>query len=105
MGQTGYKNLTSLEDLRRFMAKLVNQRNQNLIPSAKYRDLFYGLKGLREVLEAIFLQSEVLERLARLEGETYVPPTLPKFNGSDDDEDGPDLDELNNEAEEDKQWA
>ena len=103
MGRPNYVNLNRLEDVRRFMSRLINQRNNNLIASAKYRDLFYGLKGLREVLEGIFLQSEIMERLARLEGNTYIPPTLPSINGGDGED--TDLDEHEGGAEGGEQWV
>ncbi len=101
MGREGYQNLSSLSDVRKFLSKLINQRNNNQIASAKYRDLCFGLKIMREVLEAMFLQSEVLERLAHLEGQTYIPPSLPNGNGNDDD----DLDEPETEAEGEREWA
>jgi len=67
MGKPNYVNLTSFSDVRRFLAKLINERRNNKIASAKYKDLIYGAKALQAVLEAVFLQTEIEARLERLE--------------------------------------
>ena len=73
MGKPNYVNLTSFSDVRRFMAKLINERRNGEIPSAKYRDLIYGAKALQDVLEAIFLKTEIEARLERLENAAKGP--------------------------------
>ena len=67
MGKPNYVNLTSFSDVRRFIAKLINQRRNDEISSAKFKDLVYGSKALQDVLEAIYIQTEVETRLERLE--------------------------------------
>lgn len=73
MGKPNYVNLTSFSDVRRFLSKLINERRNNEIPSAKYKDLIYGVSKLQNVLEAIYLQTEIEERLAKLEGANKRP--------------------------------
>lgn len=73
MGKPNYVNLTSFSDVRRFLSKLINERRNNEIPSAKYKDLIYGVSKLQNVLEAIYLQTEIEERLAKLEGTNKRP--------------------------------
>lgn len=68
MGRKNYVNLTNFADVRRFIAKLINERRNNEIPSAKFKDLIYGTKALQDVLEALYIQGEIETRLSRLEG-------------------------------------
>lgn len=67
MGRKNYVNLTNFADVRRFIAKLINERRNNEIPSAKFKDLIYGTKALQDVLEALYVQGEIEGRLERLE--------------------------------------
>ncbi|MGD9652517.1 MAG: hypothetical protein AB7I96_13465 [Candidatus Dadabacteria bacterium] len=67
MGRPGYINLTSFGDLRKFLSKLINQRNNGQIGSDKYKDLIYGCKALQSCLESVFISEEIETRLERLE--------------------------------------
>lgn len=67
MGRPGYINLTSFGDLRKFLSKLINQRNNGQIGSDRYRDLIYGCKALQSCLESVFISEEIETRLSRLE--------------------------------------
>lgn len=67
MGRPGYINLTSFGDVRRFLSKLINERRTGEIGSEKYRDLVFGASKLQNVLEAIYIRTEIEARLERLE--------------------------------------
>lgn len=68
MGRKGYTNLNSFRDVRLFLSRLINQRNNNQITTQKFRDLVYGVGKLQNVLESIYLQTVIETRLSRLEG-------------------------------------
>ena len=73
MGRKNYVNLNSFRDVRLFLSRLINQRNNNQITTQKFRDLVYGVGKLQSVLEAIFVQEEIEARLERLENATKKP--------------------------------
>lgn len=73
MGRPGSINLTSFSDLRKFLSKLINQRNNGQIGSDKYRDLIYGCKALQSCLESVFISEEIETRLSRLESASKRP--------------------------------
>lgn len=73
MGRKNYVNLNSFRDVRLFLSRLINARNNGEIPSAKYRDLIVGCKAIQSCLESIFISEEIEERLAKLEGANKRP--------------------------------
>ncbi|HML94183.1 MAG TPA: hypothetical protein PKC29_02010 [Thermodesulfobacteriota bacterium] len=68
MGRKNYVNLNSFRDVRLFLSRLINARNNGEIASVKYRDLIVGCKAIQSCLESIFISEEIEERLSRLEG-------------------------------------
>ncbi|MEX0999165.1 MAG: hypothetical protein WD000_04305 [Thermodesulfobacteriota bacterium] len=56
------------------MAKLINQRRNDEIGTSIFRDLIYGLRSFREVLELEVIQNDINKRLADIEGSKYQQP-------------------------------
>ncbi len=63
MGRKGYTQLSNLSDLRKFVAKLINERKRGDIDSAMSRDCGYLAKILMEIMQ----HSELEERIIKLE--------------------------------------
>ena len=64
MGRKGYNQLSDLSAIRKFVAKLINERKRGDIDSGMSRDCGYLSKILMEIMQ----NSEVEERLTKLEG-------------------------------------
>ncbi len=63
MGRKNYTQLSNLSDLRKFIAKLVNQRLRGDVDSSTARDVGYLCKLLMEILD----RNELERRLEKLE--------------------------------------
>jgi len=63
MARKGYSQLSSLSDLRKFVAKLINERKRGALDSSTARDCGYLCKLLVEILE----RGEFEERILKLE--------------------------------------
>lgn len=63
MARKGYTQLSNLSDLRKFVAKLINERKRGDIDSSTSRDCGYLAKILMEIMQ----HSEIEERILKLE--------------------------------------